>query len=357
MIKKTSLFKAHQALGAHIVEFANYYMPLYYSSIAKEHQAVREKIGMFDVSHMGQIWVKGKDALAFCNHVLTANITVSDRMIYSLLCKEDGNIIDDVMIYPFSDISLLLVVNASNIKKDYDWLTTKKNTFDVSIIDDSDTVSEIALQGPRSYEVLATIFNDLPRHSLAFKTDTYLDETIYVSRSGYTGEDGFEIYLPNSLAPILWEKLIGLDVTPCGLGARDTLRFEAAMPLYGHEIDENINPLEANLNFAVDLTKPFIGRDALLFYKTQPKRKLVGLELPERRIARSGYAVYAGLEKIGYVTTGYLSITTGRPLALAIIDINYAKIGTNLHVSIRHEMVPVVIRNRKFYDKKNKVGE
>ncbi|MBN3490625.1 glycine cleavage system aminomethyltransferase GcvT [Acholeplasma equirhinis] len=355
-LKKTILYEKHQSVGATIVEFGGFLMPLYYTTIPIEHHTIRNEVGMFDVSHMGEILIKGKDALKFANYILSSNIVVSNKMQYGFLLYENGTIVDDLMVYPFSEDKILLVVNASNTDKDFEHILKYTNGFDITVENRSNDFGEIAVQGPKSFDTLSKLFKSLPEHSGDFGSFPYEDGYLLISRSGYTGEDGFEIYGSNEEILNLWDKFYNLGITPCGLGCRDTLRFEAAMPLYGHEIDNTINPFEAGLTFAVDLTKEdFVGKAALTVLKDNIKRKVVGLELLERNVPRQGYPVFAGETEIGRITTGYLSPSTNLPIAMALIDSNYAKIGTNIYVSIRNKMIPAVVRNKKFIEKKNKV--
>ncbi len=355
-LKKTNLYQTHVNLGANIVEFGGFLMPLYYTTIADEHHAVRNKVGMFDVSHMGEIKITGSETSRFVNHILTSKITPGTKMIYGLLCNEDGNVIDDLMVYPISSNEILLVVNASNKDKDLEWILKQSENFDVTVIDLSESMGEIALQGPEAIHIICQIMNEYPTHSQDYMITDFNGREMIISRSGYTGEDGFEIYGNHDLIQNLWDKFISLDVKPCGLGCRDTLRFEAAMPLYGHEIDIDINPLEAGLSFAVDFTKTeFIGKEKLYHYSLNPKRKLVGVELLERNVARAHYKVFKNDAEIGFITTGYLSPTVQLPIAMALVDINHSKIGTDIFVAIRDKKVPAQIRNRKFYQKKNKI--
>src|SRR5690554_4525483 len=355
-LKRTSLYEKHVSLGANLIDFGGFHMPLYYTSITQEHHAVRNDVGMFDVSHMGQLVIEGKDALKFVNFVVSAQIEVSTKIQYGLLLNESGGILDDLMVYPFSAEQILLVVNASNIDKDLKHLLHHKNDFVVNIRDLSSDFSCIALQGPRSYVTLSKLFDNLPKHSLDYFFSHNENGPLLISRSGYTGEDGFEVYVYGDYAHKLWDALIHFGVTPAGLGARDTLRFEAAMPLYGQEMDASINPIEAGLGFAVNFDKPdFLGKMALVSYKENPKRKNVGFELLEKNIARSGYEVYFDNKYIGHVTTGYLSPTTQKAIGFALIDINYTKLGTIIDIKIRNKFVKAVVRNKKFIQKNNKV--
>ncbi len=355
-LKRTSLYDKHVTLGAHLIDFGGFHMPLYYTTITDEHHQVRNDVGMFDVSHMGQIVLQGKDALKFANFVLSANIQVTDKIQYALLLNDKAGIVDDLMVYPFSDNQILLVVNASNIQKDVHHLNQFIKNYEVDIRNLSDAFNCLAIQGPRSFEVLSKIFDTLPKHSSDYMFFSDEGGPLLISRSGYTGEDGFEIYAHDQFMLTLWDKLYQAGVTPIGLGARDTLRFEAGMPLYGQEMDESINPFEAGLAFAVDLNKEkFIGKTACLSAKVNLSRKSVGFELLEKNIARTGYEVYKDGTKIGYVTTGYLTPSTKKALGFALIDVKYAKLDTKIEIKIRNKFVQALVRNKRFIQKNNKV--
>lgn len=353
-MKKTPLYDHHVKLGAKLVEYANFLMPISYQGIKDEHLAVRTQTGIFDVSHMGELLVQGEDALPFVNYLVTNRIEpTKNKVTYALLCNEAGYVIDDLMVYVLDADKILLVVNAANIKKDLDWLVTHINDFKVTVRDLSDAYGLVAIQGPKVKDCITDIlgFNPTDLLFLTFNVYPFLDGYIIVSRSGYTGEDGFEIYGKPDLIQVIWDRSVANNVKPIGLGARDTLRFEAALPLYGHEIDDTITPLEAGLNFAVKLDKNFIGRDALVKLKESLPRRIVGLALLERGIPRQGYLVYHGEEEIGVVTTGYLLPNQESPIALALIDAKYSKIGTEVYVQIRNNKVLAQVRNKKFYQK------
>src|SRR5690554_2479983 len=357
-MKKTILYDEHLKHGAKIVEFGGYLMPIEYTNISLEHQAVRKRSGLFDVSHMGEIEVKGREATEFINYLTTNDLRLigDKKMAYSLMLYENGGVVDDLMVYKYNNEHYLLVVNAGNKDKDYEWIINHKGNFDIEINDLSDQISLLAIQGPYSFKVLQKI-TDFDLNSLTlfdFAEFMVLGKQCMVSRSGYTGEDGFEIYASNEDILYLFKELASFpEVSLCGLGARDTLRFEAAMPLYGHEISEDINPLEAGLGFAVKLDKDFIGRDVLKHAKeTGLNRKIVGLELLEKGIARSGYEVYHGEEKIGYITTGYMIPNTDKTLAFALVDARYSSIGLDVSIQIRKHRVASKIRNKKFLEKK-----
>lgn len=357
-IKRTILYEEHLKLNAKIVPFAGFEMPIEYTSISEEHLAVRSQVGLFDVSHMGEIRLRGKDALAFIDHVGTNRITgVKDgKVIYTILCQEDGCIIDDLMIYKFNDEDILLIVNASNTDKDYHWISSHKGSFEVEVINESNHFGEVALQGPLSQVVLQPLVDvDLDNlYFMQFTPAHFHGKVVYISRSGYTGEDGFEIFTDPSTTLELWQTLIrDPRVKPCGLGARDTLRFEAALPLYGHEINDTITPLEAGLNFGVKLDKPFIGSDALTNQKIKGiPRTLVGLTMLERGIARQGYEVVKNGHVIGVITTGYMLPNAKEAIALALIQTDDAHEGDIVDVMIRQKPVKAQIRNTAFYQKK-----
>lgn len=359
-VKKTCLYDSHVSLNARMEEFAGYWMPIVYTSIPEEHKAVREKVGMFDVSHMGEILVKGKDALAFVDHVFSNEITSkpNGKVVYGMFLYPNGTIVDDLLVYKKSETECLLVVNASNIEKDYHWIVEATEGYDVVINNQSDDIAEIALQGPQAEATLMQLF-DLDLRELEFFTFTKVSlfgTDLLISRTGYTGEDGFEMYGPASAIEALWECFLEHGVVPCGLGARDTLRFEAALPLYGHEISDSITPLEAGFKLFVRLDKAdFIGKSQLEQDLAQGlKRKLVGFELKTMAIPRQGYPLYLNDREVGHITTGYLSITLGKPIAMALVSSDVAKIGTELEVLIRNKRIPGIIRDKKFLTKNYK---
>lgn len=352
-MKKTVLYEEHLKLGAKMVEYAGYAMPVEYSGLANEHLAVRNTVGVFDVSHMGEILIEGKDATDFANYLITSSVPKQNkRMMYGMMLYESGTIVDDLMMYHYHPEKILLVVNASNLEKDYAWITKQAQSFDVRITNLSDETSQLALQGKEAWKILQemTDYNLSKMKMFDFDEMNILNLPFLVSRSGYTGEDGFEIYGKGSSIITLFQTLIAKGVTPCGLGCRDTLRFEANLPLYGHEIDADIDPFEATLGFAVDMAKDFIGKKAL--EGKQLKRKVVAIELLERGIARNPYEVLNEQgEKIGYITTGYLLPGKTQAVALAMLEEGYWAIGTTVYVQIRKSTVKAVVRNKKFLNK------
>ncbi len=356
-MKTTSLHAHHIALNAKMVDFGGFDMPLFYSSITHEHQQVRHAVGIFDVSHMGELMITGNDALLFSNYVLTNTITENtNKVTYALLCNHDGMIIDDLLVYVMDATHVLFVVNASNTQKDYEWILRQKNNFDVNINDVSEAYSQIAIQGPNAEQLCTSLFTlDTPLQFMEYTTFTKDDHPLMISRTGYTGEDGYEIYGSHQDIIDLWNQALTLGITPCGLGARDTLRFEATLPLYGHELSDQINPIEAGLSFAVK-HDPFIGSQAIQHFKAQPTKKLVGIKMMDKGIPREGYTLYDQDVKVGYVTTGYLLPTQSSGLALAFVNLTSASLGTSLTVEIRGKHLACQVVKKSFMKKNYKKG-
>lgn len=361
-LKKTSLFSLYEKYGGKIVDYAGWAMAVQFEGLISEHEAVRSRAGLFDVSHMGEIEIKGKDALKYLQYLLTNNFeTMKDnQVIYSFMCYPDGGVVDDLLVYKYSSDYYLLVVNAANMEKDYKWMMDNKGKFDIQIINISDDVSEIAIQGPKAEKILQKLTDTNLSEIKSFYLKRDVDiagANCLISRTGYTGEDGFEIYLSHKDAPNIWEKLMeaGKDegLQPAGLGARDTLRFEASMPLYGNEISQDITPLEAGLGFFVKFDKGnFIGREALLKQKEEGlKRKLVAFEMIENGIPRHGYEVLKDGMEIGFVTTGYHSPTLKKNIGFALIDSKFTALDTILEIQIRKKVAKAKIVNKKFYTK------
>lgn len=361
-MKRTPLYEQHCKLGGEIIDFGGWALPVQYSGVLKEHNQVRNAAGLFDVSHMGEITVKGVDAEKFLQSIVTNDISGAKdfQAVYSPMCYPSGGAVDDLLIYKYDEEDYLLIVNASNIKKDFDWL--KQNlTGQVKLENVSDSYAQFALQGPNAQSILQRL-TDYPLCDIAFfhfSADIKINGiNCMISRSGYTGEDGFEIYVMSENASKLWEDILtaGKDdgLVPVGLGARDTLRFEVALPLYGNEISEDISPLEAGLGFFVKLDKDaFIGKDALKKQKESGlKRKLIGFEMVERGIARSHYDVQSNGRSIGFVTTGSFSPTLSKSIGLAIVETEYSEIGTNIDIVIRNKPVKAKVVKKPFYSKK-----
>mgnify|MGYP001099650777 CR=1 FL=1 len=360
--KRTCLYDRHVEAGALMSPFGGFDMPIQYSGITEEHQAVRTGCGVFDVSHMGEVNVSGPQAEAFVNHIFTNDVAGAPdgKIFYGMMLNESGGTVDDLLVYKRGENNFLLVINASNIGKDVAWIERHSAGYDVEVVNLSDELGELAVQGPRSEEVMRQVLG-ISSDDLTFYTfrEEWLDGVhILVSRTGYTGEDGFEIYAPAGTIVKMWDALMesGLAV-PCGLGCRDTLRFEVGLPLYGDELADDISPVEAGLSVFVKFDKPeFIGRDAVLRQKTEGVgRKLVGLELLDRAIARHGYEVLTpDGEVVGHVTTGYRGISVDKSLAMALVDARYAAKDTELMVQIRRKRFPARVTAKKFYKKSYK---
>ena len=361
-MKKTALYLKHVELGANVVPFAGFEMPIVYSSITDEHNSVRNRCGIFDVSHMGEICVKGKEATQFVDSIFTNDVPAmnDNQVLYGMMLYPSGGVVDDLLVYKFHNEHYLLVVNASNVDKDYDWVV-KNNSFDAKTSNESDNFSEVALQGPKAESLLQQL-TDFDLNEIKFFThqNVTLNGKMYlVSRTGYTGEDGFEIYGTHDDIVEIWDKLLGFGedvILPIGLGARDTLRFEVNLPLYGHELTKDITPLEAGYSFAVRLEAgDFIGKDVLVKQKKEgTTRRICGLEMVDKGIMREGYKVYHEETLVGHITTGYKSPSTGKTVALAMIDRPYDKLGTDLTVEIRNKFKKVKVIKKKFYSKNYK---
>ncbi|WP_143415175.1 glycine cleavage system aminomethyltransferase GcvT [Geobacillus sp. E263] len=360
MLKRTPLFAVYERYGAKTIDFGGWELPVQFSSIKEEHEAVRTRAGLFDVSHMGEFVVKGDDSLAFLQKMMTNDVSklTDGRVQYSLMCYEDGGTVDDLLIYKKADGHYLLVVNAANIEKDFEWL--HGHLFgDVELVNISQEIAQLALQGPLAEQVLQKLTNtDLSAIKFfSFQDDININGVkVLVSRTGYTGEDGFEIYCRREDAVALWESILEAGkeegVLPCGLGARDTLRFEATLPLYGQELSKDITPIEAGLGFAVKTNKDadFIGKDVLKKQKEEgTARKLVGIEMIDKGIPRHGYKVFANGEEIGFVTTGTQSPTLKKNIGLALIKTEFTEMDTEVEVEIRGKRLKAKVIATPFY--------
>ena len=359
--KKTCLYDEHVALGAQMSPFGGFIMPIQYTSIIEEHNAVRNECGVFDVSHMGEVLISGTDAERFVNHIFTNDVTAMPigKILYGMMCYEDGGVVDDLLVYKKADDRFLLVINAANIDKDIEWIEGHAKDFDVFVADQCDYYGQLAIQGPDSERVVEEVL-EIPCKELSFYTFKEIiayqgtSENIIVSRTGYTGEDGFEIYGMKSFIREMWDKLIKSGrCKPCGLGCRDTLRFEVGLPLYGDELSADISPIMAGLGIFVKLDKEeFIGKEALAIQKAEgTKMKLIGIELAGKAIPRHGYKVLCDGEEIGEVTTGYNSISTGKSVCMALVNTEHSKLGTEVEVQIRKKTFKGVIVKKRFYDK------
>ncbi len=349
MALKTPLYEEHVALNGRIVEFAGYLLPVQYpTGVIREHMAVREQVGLFDISHMGEVTIRGKDALANLNRILTNDCTnmKNGRMRYSVMCYEDGGCVDDLIVYKRGEGDYLIVVNAANRNKDVAWMREHLEG-DVDFRDMSDEYAQLALQGPLAQEILAP-YTPLPEKYYTFIDSTILGMDVIVSRSGYTGSEGYEILCRPVDAPALWRELLKDErVVPCALGARDTLRLEAGMPLYGHEMDETVSPVETGLGFVVKTDKEFIGREGIL---NRENRHRIGIRITGRGIAREHQDVYMDGRLVGHTTSGTHCPYLKGAYAMALVDKAYEP-GTPLQVDVRGKMVDGEVTPLPFYKK------
>lgn len=354
MDKKTALYEKHLELGGKMVSFAGYSLPVQYKKgIIAEHNAVRERAGLFDVSHMGEFTLTGNGALHSLNRLLTNDFTgmESNRVRYSPMCNESGGTVDDLVVYKTGEGDYMLVVNAANRAKDFEWMREGMGD-DTNFKDISDHISQLALQGPFSGDILAKIAHteSIPAKYYTFVRHAKVaDIPCVVSRTGYTGEAGFELYCENRYAAELWDALLAagqaFGIEPCGLGARDTLRLEAGMPLYGHELSETISPAEAGLQPFIKMDKPgFIGKQEFL---SPPTRKRIGMVLTDRGIAREGARIYANGNDIGYVTSGTMSPTLGKAIAQALVDASFSD--GDAEIEVRGKLLKATTAALPFY--------
>ena len=363
--KQTPLYETHLKYGGRIVEFGGWSLPVQYSGIKDEHQAVRSRAGLFDVSHMGEILVDGPDALAFVQKLITneAAKLETNQVLYSPMCYQDGNTVDDLLVYKKATGHYLLVVNAANIEKDWTWMQENVGDFNVKLTNISDVTAQLALQGPLSESILSKL---TAAPLAALKYYWFMPEIevagkmVLLSRTGYTGEDGFELYCAPEDAVSLWDALMKagqpMGLLPAGLGCRDTLRFEVCFPLYGHELSATISPLEAGIGMFVKWDKEdFNGRQALEEQKAKGiQRKIAGLEMVDRGVARAEYPVLAEGRQVGVVTTGSYSPSLDKNLGMALIQAEYAKIGQKLDVEIRGKNVAAQVIPKPFYKREGK---
>jgi len=358
MLKQLPLHERHVELGAKMGEFAGFYMPMYYRGVIEEVRSVREKVGMFDVSHMGEFSIKGKGAFEFVNY-----ITVNDvgklkpfSAQYSMMCNTEGGIVDDLIVYRLEGDEFMLVVNAANISKDYEWVRENSRKFKVQVEDISDRTVLIAVQGPKAIEMVDELTEGKVSQIRRFEmTRSKIDNVrVMVSRTGYTGEDGVEIYISSEDSVKVWDRLIErgkkYNMAVCGLIARDMLRLEAGLPLYGNDIDETTTPWEAKLGWVVKLNKgEFIGKESLRLKKEKMTRHRVGIIVREAKaVPRKGQLLYFGDEEIGYITSGGYSPTLGCGIGMGYVNITYG-VGTKVEVDIRGKRVNAEIVKLPFY--------
>lgn len=363
--KQTPLYETHLRYGGKIVEFGGWLLPVQYSGILEEHRAVREKAGLFDVSHMGEVLVKGPDAFAFVQNLVTNDIArlTNHKIQYSPMCYQDGGVVDDLLIYKQNQEEYLLVINAANIEKDWQWMLDNQKNFGIELTNLSDNTAQLALQGPLAEKILSqlttVVLEELQYYWFLPKVVVAGKDTL-VSRTGYTGEDGFEIYCRPEDAAALWEAIMvagkPYGLLPAGLGCRDTLRFEACLPLYGHELSKEISPLAAGIGMFVKLDKGEFNGSAAL---TEQKKigvthKIVGFVVTGRGIARGEYPVLAEGRKIGRVTTGSYAPSLDKNMGLALVEAEFATVGQEFAIEIRGKQVAAQVVPKPFYKRKGK---
>lgn len=349
---KTSLFDTHVSLGAKMAPFAGFEMPIQYSGVKNEVLAVRNNVGVFDVSHMGEFFVEGRDAQKFVDHIITNDFLSADlkKAVYSPLCREDGTVIDDLIAYKLSENLVLICVNASNIEKDWNWISSKTSGFDITLTNRSDEYSLLAVQGPKTEEVLTKIgfknLNEAVYYS-AFQTE-YKNEPVILARTGYTGEDGFEVFASHKMIKTIWDELTANGVTPCGLASRDVLRLEVCYPLYGHELNDEITPLDAGLKWTTKFSKPaFIGKSTLESY--EPKYQLVKLSL-QKYIPREGYPILNDKDEVvGKVTSGTMSVSCDLGVCLGLVEKSKFPENKNFKIQIRNNLVEAKYHVKPFF--------
>ena len=367
-MKKTFLYNNHIKLGAKMVDFAGWCMPVQYTSIIEEHNNVRNNAGLFDVSHMGEFFISGNDAIQYLQMLVPQNIAKikDNQALYCQLTNESGGIIDDLLIYKLKDTLYLVVVNASRLETDYNWFINHKANYDVEIENKSNIYSMVALQGPKSSDILESIGIKKESQPKTFhiSKEKLLNTELYISRTGYTGEDGFEIIIENDKVTELWELILekGKDfgIKPIGLGARDTLRLEAAMSLYGHELSETTTPVEANLSWSIDKDKKenYIGKNVIIEQlKNGTLKKLIAFKMLERAIARNNYKVYFNNDEIGHVTSGSISPSLNQSIGLAYIKTDKnLKINDTIQIMIRNKLYNAIVSTKNFIEKHNRVN-
>lgn len=365
MTKETYLHDKHIQLGAKMVDFAGWHMPVQYTSIIEEHKTVRENCGLFDVSHMGEVFVSGKDSLAFLQKIVPQDISKLDyeKAVYCQLPNKNGGLIDDLIIYKLGINNYLVICNASRIDEDLNWMVRNKKGFDVNIDNQSHNYSLLAVQGPKADDLLRKMGLDTRQNSFTIKPACICGKKMLVSRTGYTGEDGYELLVENEFSEDLWDEILEygkeFGIKPIGLGARDTLRLEAALHLYGNDLDENTTPVEAGLSWSVpkDKKEDYNGKDVIMKQLANgTEKKLIGLKMLDKSIARHEYEVYKDGEKVGIITSGGISPVLGANIALAYVKNNKdICTGSVVQVMIREKLHDAEVVKRPFVNKNNKV--
>lgn len=361
-MRKTPLNEEHKKLNGRLVDFLGWELPVQYSGVVEEHNAVRTKVGMFDVSHMGEITVSGKDALKFVNYMTSNDVSklAHKQIHYSTFTTEKGTVVDDLLCYRKDDNDFLLVVNAANVEKDFNWLKSHSKNFDIELINISDNVAQLAVQGPDAVKIISEIFGSFANDMKYYWFDNakFNGEDVILSRTGYTGEDGFEIYLSNEQSPVLWNKILELgkpyEIIPCGLGARDSLRLESKMCLYGNDMDDTTTVLEAGLGWVTKLDKDdFMGKSALVKQNEDGlTRRLVGFEMVDRGIARHGYPVFLDKDdenEVGKVCSGSYAPFLKKNIGLTYLPKGFGKVGTEFYIGVRNKRLKAVVVKTPFY--------
>ena len=365
MTKETFLHDKHVHLGAKMVDFAGWHMPVQYASIIEEHKTVRENVGLFDVSHMGEVFVSGKDALDFLNKIVPQNISKLDyeKAVYCQLPNKNGGLIDDLIIYKLGILNYLIICNASRIDEDLNWMVRNSKGYDVKIDNQSHNYSLLAVQGPKADELMRKMGLNTHQESFTIKPAKIAGIKVLISRTGYTGEDGYEVLVENRNSEYLWDKILEegkeFGIKPIGLGARDTLRLEAALHLYGNDLDENTTPIEAGLSWSVpkDKEEDYNGKEVIMNQiNNGTDKKLIGLKMLDKSIARHEYDVYKNGEKVGVITSGGPSPVLGCNIAMAYVK-NDKEIctGSNVQVMIREKLHDAEVVKRPFVAKSNKI--
>ncbi len=365
MTKETYLHDKHVALGARMVDFAGWHMPVQYTSIIEEHKTVRENVGLFDVSHMGEVFVSGKDSLAFLQKIVPQDISklAYEKAVYCQLPNKKGGLIDDLIIYKLGINYYLIICNAARIDEDLNWMVRNKKGLDVKIDNQSHNYSLLAVQGPKADELLRTMGLDTHQESFTIKPATICGRKLLISRTGYTGEDGYELLVENEFSEELWDKILEygaeFGIKPIGLGARDTLRLEAALHLYGNDLDENTTPIEAGLSWSVpkDKKEDYNGKEVIMDQiQNGTTKKLIGLKMLDKGIARHEYEVYKDGKKVGVITSGGVSPVLNANIALAYVknDKNICT-GSIVQVMIREKLHNAEVVKRPFIEKRNRI--